>query len=213
MNFNISVCCDTCAEKTNCRLGMSNRAVQPLRFRCASCGAPIDITMVPDFKNIGIDIQVSGAERVKTDGFEKGVNFVDLHLDFPVRFGEYVMGNTPYMAAAMRIGHEEMQLHSLRVNYLNGVYEREKEIKSILNLYKKGKSKLFKKKALAFLGSSMSCKSQLDQNRALYFVINKAFFPFAELGKNVDAISLFTEKLKELDSAKKISYMHLSKKL
>lgn len=203
MNFNISVCCETCDEKTNCRLGMSNRAYQPLRFRCASCGSPIDITMIPDFENVGIDIQVSGAEQVKTDRFEEGVNFVDLHLDFPVRFGEYVMGMTPYMAATMRIGHQEMQMHSVRVNYLNEVYEREKEIKSIFTLYKKGKANLFRKGALSFLGSSMACKSQLDQNRALYYVIEKSFFPFSEPKKNLDATSLYTEKLIELEKAKK----------
>ena len=29
--------------------------------------------------------------------------FVDLHLDFPVRFGKYVMGNTPYMMASQEL--------------------------------------------------------------------------------------------------------------
>lgn len=205
MNFNISILCDTCQEQTNCRLGMSNRAVQPLRFRCASCGAPIDITMIPDFKNVGMDIQVNGAQRIHSEKFEPGVNFVDLHLDFPVSFGEYKMGLTPFMAASMRIGHAEMQMHAIRVNYLNDVYEREKEIKDIFTLYAKNKHELFKTKALTFLDSSMGCDTQLDRNRALYFVIERAFFPFSEPSRNVDAVALFTQKLMELEEAGKES--------
>ena len=213
MNFNISVLCDTCQEQTNCRLGMSNRSHQPLRFRCASCGAPIDITMTPDFENIGMDIQVKGAQRINSDNFEPGVNFVDLHLDFPVSFGEYVMGLTPFMAASMRIGHEDMRVHAMRVNYLNEVFEREKEIKDIFTLYAKNKHKLFKKKSLAFLGSKMGCDTQLDRNRALYFVIERAFFPFSEPKKNADTVNLFTRKLIEMEGVDKSALLRFIKEV
>lgn len=205
MNFNISVSCDTCKEQTNCRLGLSNRAVQPLRFRCASCGAPIDITMIPDFEKVDVDIQVKGAQKIYSEKFEKGVNFVDLHLDFPVSFGEYVMGLTPFMAASMRVGHEAMHMHALRVNHLNENYMREKDIKDIFTLYQKNKHELFKNKALKFLGSSMGCDSQLDRNRALYFVIERAFFPFSEPKRNVEAVDLFTGELINLEKKDKKS--------
>lgn len=205
MNFNISLRCETCETLTNCRLGLSNRAIQPLRFRCATCGAPIDITMIPDFENADIDIQVKGAEKSNDGTFAKNENFVDLHLDFPVSFGKYVMGLTPFMSASMRIGHDNLNKHAIRVNYLNHVYQCEKDIKAIFTLYKNGNHGLFKKKALKFLNSSMACDSQLDINRALYFVIERAFFPFAEPKKNVDALELFTRKSYELEQANKVS--------
>jgi hypothetical protein len=159
--------------------------------------------MIPDFENVGIDIQVSGAKRIDSGHFEPGVNFVDLHLDFPVSFGEYVMGITPFMQASMRIGHEAMQLHAMRVNYLNDVYVHEKEIRDIFTLYANNKNELFKKKVLEFLGSKMACETQLDRNRALYHAIERSFFPFAEPERNVDAVNLFTEILIELEESNK----------
>lgn len=199
MNFNISVICETCETQTNCRLGMSNRKHQPLQFRCQSCASPIDITMTPDFENIGIDIQVSGANQIEAGMFKPEVNFVDLHLDFPVAFGEYKMGHTPFMQASMRVGHQEMQMHALRVNYLNDVYENEKIIKEIFTLYSNDNKPLFKKKVLSFLNSKMECDTQLDQNRALYHAIERSFFPFSEPKKNVDNVHLITEKLMKME--------------
>jgi hypothetical protein len=203
MNFNISVACDTCETQTNCRLGMSNRKHQPLRFRCQECGSPIDITMTPDFENAGMDIKVSGAAQIETKSFEPGVNFVDMHLDFPVSFGEYKMGQTPFMRASMRVGHQAMQIHAMRVNYLNDVYENEKVIREIFTLYSNKKSDLFKKKVLSFLGSEMECDTELDQNRALYHAIERSFFPFSEPEKNVDATTLFTKELIALEETDK----------
>lgn len=205
MNFNIGVLCDTCESQTNCRLGMSNRDVQPLRFRCKSCGAPIDITMTPDFDTAGIEVDVEGAKRIHIESFEPGVNFVDLHLDFPVSFDEYVMGLTPYMKAVMRIGHESMQMHAMRVNYLNDVYVREKEIRDIFTLYSNNKSTLFRDKVLKFLNSKMECETQLDQNRALYHAIERAFFPFSEPEENMDAVNLFTTELIDMENSHKNS--------
>ncbi|MBN2209266.1 MAG: hypothetical protein JW759_08220 [Candidatus Coatesbacteria bacterium] len=150
-------------------------------------------------------MQIKGATRIHAEEFEKGANFVDLHLDFPVSFGEYAMGRTPFMAASMRVGLAEMQMHKMRVNYLNDVYAREKEIKDIFALYKKQKHDLFKKKALLFLDSRMPCDTQLDRNRALYFVIERAFFPFSDPRRNADAVELFTRELVELEQANKDS--------
>ncbi|HAK60477.1 MAG TPA: hypothetical protein DCO77_08865 [Nitrospiraceae bacterium] len=168
-----------------------------------SCGAPIDITMTPDFENIGIDIQTSGATRIEAGKFERGVNFVDLHLDFPVSFGEYVMGLTPFMSSLMRIGHNAMQKHAMRVNYLNDVYDHAQEIKELFTLYSNKKQAIFKEKVLNFLGSNMACDTQLDQNRALYFAIEKAFLPFSEPKRNVDAVELFNRELMDLECSNK----------
>ena len=199
MNVNIAVRCDTCETQTNCRLGMSNRRVQPFRFRCKSCGAPIDITMIPDFQNIDIDIQIKGATQIETKIFEKGINFVDLHLDFPVSFDEYVMGRTPFLSAVQRIGLESIQLHSMRINYLNDVYDHRKDIEDIFTLYVKGVNDLFKIKVLNFIGSNMACETEIDRNRALYFAIEKAFLPFSEPERNVNALKLFTQELEVIE--------------
>ena len=43
MNVNLCVECDECSRRTNCRLGMSNRDVQPLKFSCKGCGSLIGL--------------------------------------------------------------------------------------------------------------------------------------------------------------------------
>ncbi|MCF4113718.1 MULTISPECIES: hypothetical protein [Dethiosulfovibrio] len=203
MNLNISVLCDTCQEQTNCRLGFSNREYQPLRFRCASCGAPIDITMTLNFENVGADIQVKNAKRIYSEEFKPETNFVDLHLDFPVSFGKYIMGITPFIAASMRIDHKDMPIHAIRIEGLNKIFKQREKIKNIFTLYKRNKHELFKEKSLEFLGSKMGCDTELDRNRALYFVIERAFFPFSEPKKKLDTVAFFKHKLIELESVNK----------
>jgi hypothetical protein len=205
MNFNISVLCDVCTQQTNCRLGLSNRAHQPLRFRCRTCGAPIDVTMTPDFEAITCDINVTGATQIPGEKFKPDVNFVDLHLDFPVSFEPYRMGHTPYMKAMERIGHESMHLHAARLHYLNEVYETSPEIKALFVLYAKDKLDLFREKVWAFLGKKMPCNTQLDVNRALYYASEKAFFPFAEPGKNVESVEGTTRLQLRLEKKDKVA--------
>jgi len=202
MNVNISLLCETCESQTNCRLGVSNRKVQPLRFRCKTCGTPIDITMTLDTENTEIDIQVSGANRIRGPfAFEPSVDFVDLHLDFPVSFGKYVMGLTPFLSAFMRTHNngEAIGIHAMRLEHLNHLYTNEREIKDILTLYSKRKIELFKVKVLRFLNSNMKCETQLDQNRALYHAIERVFLPFSEPGKNTETLFLITNKLIRLE--------------
>lgn len=159
--------------------------------------------MTPDFEAIKCDIQVAGAKQIAGGEFTSEVNFVDLHLDFPVSFEPYKVGQTPYMKAIARIGHKSMQLHALRVNYLNEVYEASSAIKAIFLLYANDKPDLFREKVWAFLGKKMPCDSQLDMNRALYCAIEKAFFPFAEPSENVHAVETITRLLMRLEERAK----------
>ncbi|WP_288638598.1 hypothetical protein [Comamonas kerstersii] len=193
MNYNIYVKCDICDAKTHCRVGLSNRTYQPIRFRCQGCGAPIDITLTLDPGQAKSDIDVRGAERVDGSPFTDGDHFVDLHLDFPVSFGKYVPGFTPYIMAMKRIGHQNMTVHAVRMNWLNDVHEITPQIKALFTLYAKGKHELFKRKVWEFLDSKLPCDTQIDINRALYLAIEKAFFPFAEPKKNVDAVTTITK--------------------
>lgn len=80
MNVNISVECEICGDPTNCRIGMSNREEQPLRFCCQTCGSPIDIIIRASRGGDFI-----GAKQVQPVlyPFDDKTNFVDLHLDFP----------------------------------------------------------------------------------------------------------------------------------
>src|SRR5579872_7189703 len=114
MNINFTVRCDSCGENTNCRIGMSARREQPLRFACQDCGSPIDIAIGPKTGGINGATKVAGVEP-----FDDKTNFVDLHLDFPVSFEKYVMGRTPFMRAVGRVGFEAMQLHSARLRELD----------------------------------------------------------------------------------------------
>lgn len=198
MNHNIYVKCDVCEAKTHCRVGLSNRKHQPIRFRCQGCGSPIDVTVTLDHEQVTSGIAVGGAQMVDGNAFEGGDHFVDLHLDFPVSFGKYMMGFTPFMMAMQRIGHQNMQTHALRMNWLNEVHQIETQIKALFTLYVNGRYDLFRPKVWEFIGSKMPCDTQLDINRALYYAIEKAFFPFAEPRKNVDMVTKTTSLLMRL---------------
>ncbi|MDN2581854.1 hypothetical protein [Aquibium sp. ELW1220] len=103
MNINLCVQCDECSSKTNCRVGMSNRDVQPLKFSCKGCGSLIsldfDVRGADTLDNRAIEAilagkgpkdvrlnqgathKISGATEVPIErGFDPGIDFVDLHL-------------------------------------------------------------------------------------------------------------------------------------
>lgn len=132
MNVNITVACDVCHEPTNCRIGISNRDEQPFRFACEECGSAIDI----DVRKCGKSTFAGASEVVPSlYPFDDKTNFVDLHLDFPVVFGKYVPGMTPFMAALDRIGLDKMRFHNARLNFLNSQAFRFKSFKPLLDLY------------------------------------------------------------------------------
>ncbi|MCP3655819.1 hypothetical protein [Herbaspirillum sp.] len=202
MNINLSLICQTCGERTNCRVGLSNRSHQPLRFRCKDCGAPIDITLDLDFKNGGVSTTIVGARDDSCPEhfpFSKEVNFVDLHLDFPVTFDHYVMGLTPFMAAMGRISFESYHEFKFRIDSANQLYEDREKVRAIFTLYARDKNSLFKEKVLRYLDAKMPCDSALDRNRALYFAIEHAYAPFSEYQKNVDFVKGLTDKILQLN--------------
>ena len=155
--------------------------------------------MIPDFEAVDIDIQIIGATQIDDSRFSPDVNFVDLHLDFPVSFEPYQMGLTPFMRSAMRIDHNSIQIHLMNMNYLNEVHKASKEIKTVFTLYANNRNDLFREKVMAFLGLDIPCETQLDRNRALYLAIEKAFFPFSEPSKNLDVVVAITQELIELE--------------
>lgn len=129
--------------------------------------------------------------------------FVDLHLDFPVRFGRYVMGETPFMMAMSEIrknstSHEEAQekidFHNLRLYQLNHFHDRYDEIKSIIRLYAGNNKQLFKKRVADLLDRDLgpSIKPQ-DLNAALYQFLTHTFLPFVHLEEVTALVEGFSQ--------------------
>lgn len=169
---------------------MSNRPVQPLRFACQTCAQTIDLTIRPTSADI------VGADQIETmQPFDQKTNFVDLHLDFPVTFEKYVMGQTPFMRAAQRIGHEEMQLHAQRLRYLDEHHDDQRVFATLLKHYARNKKTPFKLVAEKRFKIKVVSEKPEDFNAALYNLLAVVMWPFALPGANEDAVDLFLATL------------------
>lgn len=192
MNFNQRFECTTCESLVDCRIGMSNRDVQPIRFCCPSCGEAIHI----DIED-GKGVKIKGAEAVEFEGpFTNEYPFVDLHLDFPVTFGEYKMGHTPFLKAVGRIGHENFGIHNARLNGLNILHSKTKELERILRLYSKNVN-LFGRLCEKEFGETLRSEKPQDVNLALYCVIAKVFAPFSMPSENAESVAIHMKGIKD----------------
>ena len=169
---------------------MSNRKVQPFRFNCQDCGSPIDMT----FRAEGTHIV--GAKRIERfEPFDSKTNFVDLHLDFPVSFEPYVMGETPFIRASCRIGRVEMDLHTARLSALNDEIDKFRHFGVLLKLYAKGKIAPFTQNCATIFDITALSDKPEDINAALYLLIAKVMSPFAYPRQNEDSVQLFQNAL------------------
>lgn len=201
MNFNQRLECNTCKTNVDCRIGMSNRDVQPISFACPTCGEGILIEL-----NLGEGFKYTGAKFIHFDGpFTNKNPFVDLHLDFPVMFGEYIMGHTPFMKAIGRIGHENFEIHKKRLNALNFLYPKLEDFKRILRLYSKNK-KLFGQLCESRFGEKLRSEKPEDLNLALYCVIAKVFFPFSMPEENADSVKLHMQAMHDALNKDKVGF-------
>lgn len=131
--------CDTCETLIDCRIGFSNREVQPLQFACPECGERISFTL-------GCNDLEGAAEIKEFKAPFTGENvFVDLHLDFPTKFGEYKQGDTTFMRVVSEIGQESFADLSRRLELLNQLGEHHRTLKRLVSQYKKGNVKGFEK--------------------------------------------------------------------
>lgn len=201
MNRNGTLVCETCDQDIDCRLGFSNRKVQPLSFSCPHCGSIIELTLILDDQPL---IKLKGAREDSSRhyGMFDGRNpFIDLHLDFPVWSKEYIPGFTPYMVAMqkMRRTSEEEHLrdyHHLqqRLEHLNELHEKSRDLKRIIRLYHGDNKKLFIKKAEEFTERKLSrTLSPKDINLALYLLISTTFLPFIDPISTADFAQGITE--------------------
>lgn len=131
--------CDTCETLIDCRIGFSNRDVQPLQFACPECGERISFTL--GLKDLEGATEITNFKAPFT-----GENvFVDLHLDFPTTFGEYKQGNTTFMRVVSEIGQESFSDLSRRLELLNILGEHHRSLKRLISQYKQGNTKGFEK--------------------------------------------------------------------
>lgn len=180
----MSVECETCGEPTNCRIGMSNREEQPLRFCCQTCGSPIDIVIRASRGG-----EFIGAKQLQPDlwPFDESTNFVDLHLDFPVAFGKYVQGHTPFMMAIRRIGYEAMKLHGARLHRLEEQAPKFRVFGLLLKLFRNEKWTPFKTNCHRNFNTQLKSDSPEDPAAAIYRIIADMMSPFAFPGQDEEA--------------------------
>ena len=200
MNTCMTITCSTCEQDTDCRIGYSNRLIQPIQFPCPCCHSQMEIVLdTSDAPRSKFAFKGCEQSKQQANGPFAGINpFVDLHLDFPVKFREYVPGDTAWFASLAQVeeaaggdrekAFEMSRFHAARLHSLNQLYPRAEEIKRIINLYHGNNKQLFQRRASDFLKEDQE-NSLLPQdlNATLYRVIAKAFFPFVlhEQGREI----------------------------
>lgn len=221
MNINLSVKCDNCSNLTNCRVGMSNRDIQPLKFACKTCGSLIGMNFKikggtdldtkavramlagnspRDMRvNQGVSYSIRGAKEVPIEGtFDPQVDFVDLHLDFPVAFGEYVMGRTPFLEASTRAGAEQAEFHRNRLQLINYQFKKYPKVANLIRMYIRGFHGPFRKAARTQFKIDVKSNKMQDMNAALYSVISQYILPFTLPDDSSALVDYYTKTVIEL---------------
>ncbi len=213
VNTCITLTCELCEQDIDCRIGYSNRAVQPLRFACPHCETSLNITLdIAEAPKSKFSYTGCRPSDHQPGGPFVGSNpFVDLHLDFPVRFGKYVLGDTPWFASMRQVeeaiggdrtkAFEMSQWHGQRLDLLNSLCEKSGHLRKVVNLYLGNNKQLFQQRACEFLEEEQN-PSLLPQdiNATLYRVIAKSFFPFVVFEHGKEISEEFPRLLYSLDS-------------
>lgn len=181
---------------------MSNRDVQPIKFVCRGCGSPIELTYGGDTAS-----KIVGAKQVARHGlFDDKTDFVDLHLDFPVVFGKYIPGYTPYFQALAMVGGENADFHKRRLDLINSQYKKYPQVTRLIGMFLKGHYGPFKEFARKRFRINTKSSNIEDLNLTLYTIIGHYVFPFtapdtskdtADYYKNI-VMSLLDENRKPL---------------
>ena len=186
--------CNTCDTLIDCRIGLSNRSIQPFQFSCSSCEEVISFT-------VGVDVEdLKGAtDIIKFDSpFASETPFVDLHLDFPVSFGEYKAGDTAYMKAVSALGEDSLGHLTQRLNALNVLYEKRRDLKRLITQYKLGNTKSFAKICDALPQVTLRSENKQDVIAALYAATSVMSSPFTIHEENKEISQEMPYILKDL---------------
>ncbi|HCI6837805.1 TPA: hypothetical protein NPP86_001573 [Klebsiella quasipneumoniae subsp. quasipneumoniae] len=174
--MNICKCfkCDTCETLIDCRIGMSNRDVQPFQFACPVCEERITFTI--------------GSERGDLTGasdiidfkapFTGENHFVELHLDFPVYFGKYTKGITTFFRVMDEIGRDEFGHLAQRLDMLNRLYPLKRELERVITQYKKGNINNFEKVCAKLPMEKLRSHKKEDVLASLYTATSIMSSPF-----------------------------------
>lgn len=200
---------------------MSNRDVQPLKFACKGCGSLIGLEFkVKDADTLdnraiqairaadtpgkarvtqGVSCKITGAKEVAMKrGFDTAFDFVDLHLDFPVGFGPYVMGRTPFLEAVARAETEMVELHRFRLHLINQQYKKYRQVAKIIEMYTKGFHGPFREMARKRFKLSVKSDKLEDINAALYTIVSQFVLPFTLPNDSRAVVRYFTGTILDL---------------
>lgn len=198
--------CNTCDTLIDCRIGMSNRDVQPFQFSCPNCEEIISFTIGAD------DEDLEGAtDIVKFQGPFTGENpFVDLHLDFPVSFGAYRIGDTAYMKAVAELGLGAIGHLAQRLEVLNMLHKRCRDLQRLVTQYKRGDTKTFKKVCRTIPGVDLKSENKQDIIAALYSATSVMSSPFTVHEHNRELSQEMPRILTELYAADEGKFIEFS---
>jgi hypothetical protein len=197
---------------------MSNRDVQPLKFSCNKCGTLIGIHIVAKnadglddraiaaikagaapiniYRDAGTKFTITNASQVEIEGiFDNEKDFVDLHLDFPVSFGSYIQGNTPYMQAVRRSGGQMAVFHRDRLGLINRQYKKYPQVAELISKYTKGFYGPFIDYAEKRFKLKVKSKKMEDINAALYKIISYYILPFTLPDNSQALVRKYTETI------------------
>lgn len=145
------------------------------------------------------------------DGPFDGRNpFFNLHLDFPVHHGKYVLGFTPFFAAMEALrgpnrdhGLELMTIFAGKLNALNRFTERADELRRTIRLYFSPNKQLFKKRVGALIEHDFGPSLRPgDVDDALYSLLAKSFAPMIDTKVDQQWTERAMLKLEEMDENK-----------
>lgn len=192
MNHLFSARCESCSSITDVRLGFSNRVKQDLAFSCGNCSQTIEVKLELDPPSFAL--QVFNAEIVARSpaDFNDGTDFIDLHLDFPVFKGDYVMGMTPFMRAIAHSDHEAVLRHRRTTDWLNAHPNAAKDLNTFLKHYKRNKIATLRMNAPRLYGRSLRSEERQDVILLLYECLGVAMLQFGDPNQELEASELMT---------------------
>lgn len=188
--------CDTCETLIDCRIGMSNRDIQPFQFACPNCEERISFVF-----GSGNDELTGAAEIIDFEGPFKGEHpFVDLHLDFPVYFGVYVQGMTTFFRVTEELGLKEYLHLAERLQLLNALLPFKRDLESVITQYRRGDLDKFEKTCKKLPAVTLKSHKKQDVLAAIYTATSSMSSPFTIHEQNKELASGSTHMYRYLHS-------------
>jgi hypothetical protein len=167
-----------------------------MRFVCPTCKSPIDVDFNYKTSHEDASLQVTGATDQDDASIEDAEHFVDLHLDFPIYYGKYEMGMTPFIRATEMTSFENIQLFTSRIAMIDQRVEESNEIKNIIRLYTTENWGVYQKKMYEYFPKDQfPCELPIDRNKCLYQFLEIAFMAYNNPEENVEFVTKLSRNL------------------